>query len=314
MNKGKWAVTHASTPLAEALLECMAEQGIDSEDVILLDTELLSGKRLSYGDTYIETQDQMEFDYENLDAILLLEQDSELEDLLQHADCFVISHYFDADAEPVYSPDSTCATDWSKPKPVKLANAELSTLLNILTPLRPKYKLTSLQMVNILSVSFFGKPAVDELATQTIGLLNSQKPENQLFPLQLAFNMQPVVTATGMENQLSELLGGSVNCSIQNMLVPAFHGMASSVTLTFKSSIELDAIIAQINKIKGIKVSAEAVSPMSHCQTGSTIYLSMVKRSEQDSRVLQFWMVADSAKNGLVQNYFNSINSISQSK
>ena len=313
MNSGKWAVTHASSPLAEAILEQMADAGIPAENVILLDTEDHTGKRLSYADTYIETLDHTEFDYEGLIAVLLLEQDAELEDLLQHADCFVISHYFDEQAEPVYTPYLTQDVKWTQAQPIKLATAEFSSLLSILKPMQSDYAFKSIQLVNILSSAFYGKPAIDELASQTINLLSSQKPESKVFPIQQAFNMQPVTTPAEMGLQLSLLMGGDVSCSIQSLLVPAFYGMACSVFVECAAGIELKAFIARLKKIKGIKVSKDPVSPMSHCQQGATIYVAMAQESGQHANRVQFWMIADSSRNGLVENYIGTIKVLSES-
>lgn len=314
MNSGKWAVTHASSMLAEAILEQMAHAGIAAEDVILLDTEEHTGKRLSYTDTYIETQDHTEFDYEGLIAVLLLEKDAELEDLLQHADCFVISHYFDEQAEPVYTPYLAQNVIWTEPQPIKLATAELSSLLSILKPMQSDYEFKSIQLVNILSSVFYGKPAIDELASQTINLLSSQKPVSKVFPIQQAFNMQPVMTPVEMGLQLSALLGGEVSCSIQSLLVPAFYGMACSVFVECATDVQLNAFSARLQKIKGIKLSKDPVSPMSHCQQDATIYVAMTQESGQQANRIQLWLVADSSRNGLVENYISTIKVLSESK
>ncbi|MDQ7010569.1 MAG: hypothetical protein Q9M29_01985, partial [Mariprofundaceae bacterium] len=74
----KIAITHASGLLAEALLASMADSAIDSQQVVLLDQSALAGNRLAYGSTYLDVQDQLDFDYEDLMAVLLMEPDAEL--------------------------------------------------------------------------------------------------------------------------------------------------------------------------------------------------------------------------------------------
>lgn len=83
MEQLKLAVTHASSLLAEALLERMAKTGIKADSIVLLDQQQQAGNRLSFGGTYLTVLDQHEYDYDDLTAVLLLEPDAELENLLQ---------------------------------------------------------------------------------------------------------------------------------------------------------------------------------------------------------------------------------------
>ena len=309
MKSSKIAVTHASGLLAEALLERMAESGIKSDSVILLDREQQAGNRLSYGDTYLTVEDQYEYDYEDLAAVLLLEPDAELESLLQHADCFVISHHVDKVNNSVFTPEITEESNLpEQPCTLKLASAELSTLLLVTKVIENNFGLKSLNVVNVFSSSFYGKTGVEELASQTISLLNSQDAKSTIFPLQLAFNMIPDGDESIVEEQLvSALQADDLKCSVQNILVPAFHGLSISVSLKMNSEVDIEKISSLLNEQQGIRIVEQTISPLTDCKTGSDVLISGLYQPQNDFNRLQFWIVADSVRNGLIQNYQNML-------
>jgi aspartate-semialdehyde dehydrogenase len=296
------AITHASSLLAEALIQQMAESGIKPDSVVLLDTNEEAGNRLAYADTYLTVGDQYEYDYEDLTAVLLLESDAELESLLQHCDSYVIGHHLGQSREGLFLPNSNLP---EKPAMIKLPSPEVATLMMVITPLMQTSAIKSLQSVNILSAALYGKPGIERLASQTISLLNSKEVENSLFPLQLAFNMLPVAASAELEYQLITAMGGGTQCSINNILVPAMHGMAISVSVEFGEEISSAEIVKRFSAIDGVALSNQPVSPLTHCQNGTDIVIFELHQPQNDAKRLHFWIIADPVRNGLVQNYIN---------
>ncbi|MBE9564842.1 MAG: hypothetical protein IMF17_06310, partial [Proteobacteria bacterium] len=309
MKKVKFAVTHASGLLAEALLQRMAEAGIKSDSIILLDLEQQAGNRLAYGDTYLTVEDQHEYDYEDLTAILLLEPDAELESLLQHADCFVISHFSNKLDQLFFTPELSPPSNLpEQPCAIQLASAELSSLLLVTKVIHNNYQLSSLNVVNVLSSSFYAKSGVDELASQTISLLNSQDVKSAVFPLQLAFNMIPGAPDAEFESQLvSAMQADDMKCSVQNILVAAFHGLSISVSLVVKDKIDLKKLSDLLDEQPGVRLNQQIISPLTDCKKGSEIIITSLHQPQKDANRLQFWIIADSVRNGLIQNYQNML-------
>lgn len=298
------AITHASSLLAEVLIQQMAESGIKSDSVVLLDTNEEAGSRLAYADTYLTVGDQYEYDYEDLTAVLLLEADAELESLLQHCDSYVISHHLDQNREGLFLPSSDLPP---KPAMIKLPSPEIATLMMVINPLMQTSAIKSLQTVNVLSAALYGKSGIEQLATQTINLLNSKEAENSLFPLQLAFNMLPVASNAELEYQLSTAIGSDIHCSINNILVPAMHGMALSVSVELGEEISSAEVVKIFGAIDGVVLSNQPVSPLTHCQNGTDIIIFDLNQSKKDAKRLHFWIIADSVRNGLMQNYLNML-------
>lgn len=302
----RFAITFAGELLAEALLERMAQSGISAESIVLLDRSERAGSRLAYGDTYLTTLDQYAYDYENLTAILLLQADDELENLFQHADCYVISHHPDSQTRPLYLADAeNSSLIGKKPGVIKLASAELSTLMSVIQPLQSIAELDSIQVVNVLSAASFGKPAIDELASQTIELLNGRDVVSSVFPMQLAFNMIPLQTEPQAQ-QLSSLLPSSkIKCNVHTIVVPAFHGLCISVALDFRQDMSIRQVKQLFNDTTGITLKDKPVSPLTHCKSGINLHIFELNQPQKDAKRLQFWVISDWVRNGLIQNYLN---------
>lgn len=306
MEKGKIAITHASGLLAEALLERMVKSGIESNRVILLDNEQHVGNRLAYGSSYLTIDDQHEHDYEGLAAVLLLGHDAELEGLLKYADCYVISHLALDSNGTLFTPGVT--TPPQQPCAIRLASAELAILLPVVQAIHEDYGLNRLAVTNILTAASYGKAGVEELATQTVSLLSTGEAKNSIFPLQLAFNMIPAECQSELELRLAEAMQiEDLRCSVQNILVPVFHGMALSVVLETTAEIDIELLEKRLKKLAGVKFAEYPVSSLTHCKTGRDVFITGLCQPQKDAKRLQFWIMADTVRNGLIQNYLNAL-------
>ncbi len=293
------AITHAGGPLAEALLEQFQESGIAPDSLVLLDAGERLGQRIAYGGTHLVLEDQHDFDYEDLAGVLLLEADAELADLLQHADCPAISHLPLSDDAPLFVPgrgDSLPSSGF-----VKLPAADLAAVLPAVEALRQGFGLRALQLVSVQSAMHLGQAGVDDLAAQTVGLLNSRDIERGVFPQPLAFNLIPLAGAE--LDELQQLIGDDgVRLGHQQLLAPAFHGLAVAVTAEFGQPADT-AEVEQMLRAAGLRFSEETLSTRSHCQQGADSWIGWLERPQGDARRLQFWLVADSVKNGGLQIY-----------
>ena len=298
----KLALTHASSLLAEVLLEQFAESGLTPDSLILLDVEDRYGVRLGYADTHLTVHNQYEYDYEGLDAVFLLAHDVELESMLAYADCAVISHAFGPESNaPLFD---LALFDERPPHGLnRIPRAEIATVMSVLGPIVDEFQIRSVHVVNILSAALFGQKAVESLATQTVSLLNSRDAERGPFDLQLAFNMLPQAMDSGHEQELQESLGGELLTSASTIIVPALHGMVQSVNIEFDSGVETAALEKLVDSLENVRLEREPVSPFTHCRHGTSMVIYDLHHPQKDAKRLHFWIIADSIRNGLVQNY-----------
>ncbi len=307
MDNPRIAITHASGLIAEALIEQLVESGLAADSVVLLDQEQLAGQRLAYGDNYLTVFNQYEYDYEDLLAVCLLQQDPELEGLLKHADCYVLGHQLDNHhpllfvADPQQPPELPPAPAMLRP-----AGAQLANLLQVIQPIHAWYGIESVQLVNVESAAFYGKSAVDELASQTVNLLNSRDVDSEIFPMQLAFNMIPTSTNEDFTAQLPGLLAKpDLKISAQSIVTASFYGLAQGVSLQLASPASLKEVAKRLQQLSGIMVANQPVSPLTHCTAGTELLINYLYQPQNDNNRLQFWLLTDAVRNGLIQNYQN---------
>ncbi|MDJ0832610.1 MAG: Asd/ArgC dimerization domain-containing protein [Gammaproteobacteria bacterium] len=307
MKQAKIAITHASGLIAEVLLQQMAESGIAADSVVLLDQEQQAGQRLGYGDSYLTVINQYEYDYEDLIAVCLLQADAELEALLQHADCYVLGHQLQQQQPLVFVSDPAQPPALPPaPALIRVAGAQLSNLLSVIQPIHAGYGIKSLQLVNVESAALYGKSAVDELAAQTVNLLNSRDIVSEIFPMQLAFNMIPTAADGDFAAQLPELLAApGLACSAQSLVTASFYGLAQAVSLQLAAPVQLDQLENQLQQLAGVKLLDQPASPLTHCASGTDVLIIDLQQPQNDSNRLQFWILADAVRNGLIQNYQN---------
>ncbi len=302
MDSRKIAITHCSGLLAQAIIEKMIESGFTSDSIVLLDTQSGAGTRQPFADSHITVLDQNGYDYEGLLAVLLVEADAELADLLQHADCFVISHFFEEGIAPVLPVDAVI----DKPTAIKLPDPVLSNLLAIIKPIHDLYECVVLNVVTVESVSVYGKAATEELASQTVGLLNSQPIKNEVFPQQIAFNMLPDIDRSNIPQQMVKMLKSpELSCCVQSITVPAFHGFTHSIYIETNDKVGLVKLEKQLEALPGVELKSELITPVSHCKSGSKAFITGLHQPQNSTNRVQFWLVTDSIKNSLLKNYLN---------
>ncbi len=301
------AITHASSLIAEALLQQLSASAIAADSVVLLDREQQAGQRLAYGSSYLTVLNQYEYDYEDLLAVCLLQPDPELEGLLKHADCYVLGHHLDSQYQTVFALDAGQALQIpGSPAFLRVADAQLSSLLTVIQPIHDQYGILSMQLVFVESAGLYGQPAIDELASQTVNLLNSREANSQFFPLQLAFNMIPADGQQDMPVQLQQLLKTpGLKCSVQAIVTASFYGLAISVSLELDSGIDRAMLESRLQELPGINLINEAASPLTHCNVGTGLLINYLQQPQNDTNRLQFWILTDAVRNGLIQNYQN---------
>jgi aspartate-semialdehyde dehydrogenase len=178
----------------------------------------------------------------------------------------------------------------------------------VLAPVLETVSLSSLNVVYTLSASCFGESGVSELAAQTMDLLNSREVSSSLFPLQLAFNMIPLDDGSHLASELGTLKElQNLPISTQSILVPAFHGMCIAVSLQAEQDIDPQQIEQIFADSEDVQIQQHVASPFTHCREGDKSLIFGLNQQQNDAKKLQFWIIADSVRNGLLKNYQQAI-------
>ena len=307
MEPRKIAITHASGILAEAILEKFTEINLSSDLIVLLDDESHTGARLAYGGSHLKIQDQHAYDYSNCNLVLMLEYDQSLEEKISKLDAILLSHMLQGDDRPVFALNADSGLDISySQQSIKLPGAELACLLGVLPTLHQYSPLTHINTVLMRSAELKGKAGVDELASQAVALLNSREVAPLVYPLQIAFNLIPEASYPLFNRDMADLIGNGLPiCEHQIVDMPIFHGFAAALQLTFESEVDLEACRSILSGIANVQLKSGPVSPISDCNQSSGCVINRLEQAPNRRKTLHFWMVADSIRYGLANNYAN---------
>jgi aspartate-semialdehyde dehydrogenase len=307
MSKPKIAITHASSILAEAILEKLPETGLPAESIVLLDNEAHVGIRLGYSGTYLSVQDQMDYDYSECSLVLMLENEEQLLQNLSHLDVVVLGHKLEAEGNPVFAAHRDSELDISyTQRIIKLVDTEQACLLGILPLLHQSFTITRVNAVFMRSAEAKGKAGVDELASQAVALFSSKEVKPRLYPLQIAFNLLPDASNPDFNRELPGLIGDeNIQCTHQIVDIPVFHGISAAIQLDFATDISPNAFKSTLEAITNVQLKTTVASPVSDCNQSFNCVISQLEQAQQQTRSIQFWMIADPLRYGLSNNYVN---------
>ena len=307
MDNFRVVLTHADSIASEAILEKLPDSCLAADSLVLLGGESCIGKRLPFADTHIEIADQGAFDFSDCALVLMPEYDDSIAARLVHHDAVLVSHCIESDAAAVFAATAESDIKFSySQSSIRLSNPELSCLLGILPELHRKFEIRRVNLVFLQSAENRGKAAIDELASQTVSLLNGREANTSIYPLQIAFNMIPAGGIRHMDTDLPLLLGNSdIVCIHQVIDVAAFHGFSASVQLEFVDGVDIEEIKRVLNEIEQVTLSDVDVSPISDCNQSFSCVINRLGQAQNQPNNVHFWMIADPMRYGLANNYVN---------
>ncbi|MEW5769617.1 MAG: Asd/ArgC dimerization domain-containing protein [Pseudomonadota bacterium] len=152
-----------------------------------------------------------------------------------------------------------------------------------------------------LPVALAGKAGVDELLSQSRGLFNMESPDPEVFPLQVAFNVQPLpddaaqryspraLAAAMRARQLPDVPGFSVSWA------PLFYGAATALHARLEHAVSPDALRQALRHQEGVllmesDLPAGNPTPATDSAESADIFLGQV-RVEGDT--VRLWLVYD---------------------
>ena len=303
------ALSYAAGIEAEAILEKLPETGLSPDSLVLLDSESNAGKRIAYSGTHLQIRDQRQFDLSECALLLMPSPDTDLSARAQHQGCLLVSHAIDDPAAAIFVNAGTDEPEISySASRLRIAGEELACLLPVLLQLDRLAQIEHLGLTLLRSAEFRGKPGINELAGQTVNLLNSRDVDCLVYPQQIAFNLIPETSNPLLESDFRHYLGNS-SCSLalQTVNVPTFHGFAAAVQIEFSTGVDLESCRQRLFGIEDVSVSDSVATPISDCNQSFGCAISHLQQASNQAPNLQFWLVADPMRYGLANNYVNVV-------
>lgn len=200
-----------------------------------------------------------------------------------------------------------------------IANPNCSTIGMVvaLKPLHDAATIKRIVVTTFQSVSGTGKKAMDELAGQTVALLNFKDIETDVYPHQIAFNCLPHIDSflengytkeeMKMVNETRKILeDDSIRVTATAVRVPVFRCHAESVNIETGKPLSPNEARALLAKAPGVIVyddPAKDLYPLQIDVAGKDeVYVGRVRQDDTIPNGLNLWLVSDNLRKGAALN------------
>lgn len=319
----KVAVVGATGNVGHEMLSILHERNFPASEVIALASSRSVGREVSYGDKNLKVQDLAAFDFTGVDIVLSspgAKVSAEFAPRAAKAGAIVIDNtsYWRMDPDvPLVVPEVNPEAINDAKKGI-IANPNCSTIQMVvaLKPLHDAAKIKRVVVATYQSVSGSGKEAMDELFNQTKGIYVNQKPEPEVYPKQIAFNVIPQIDTfmdDGMTKEewkmvveTKKILDKAIKVCASCVRVPVFIGHSEMVNVEFEGELSASDARKIWRKAPGVSIidedsELEYVTPH-EIQGEDNVFISRIREDASVENGLNFWCVADNLRKGAALN------------
>ena len=200
-----------------------------------------------------------------------------------------------------------------------IANPNCSTI-QMVVALKPIYDEAGIKRVVVSTyqaVSGTGLEAIDELAKQSIEVLQGKPPTTEVYPHQIAFNCLPHIDVfldngyTKEEMKMVEetkkiLEDDTVALTATTVRVPVFYSHSESVNVETKKKLPLDRLFEILRAAPGVEIIddvANNVYPLATDAAGQDpTYVGRIREDESCENGINLWVVSDNIRKGAALN------------
>ncbi len=200
-----------------------------------------------------------------------------------------------------------------------VSNPNCSTIgmVMALKPIHDKARIKRIVVTTFQSVSGTGTNAIDELASQTVALLNFRDIETHVYPHQIAFNCLPHIdsfldngyTKEEMKivNETKKLLeDDSIRVTATTVRVPVFRCHSESVNIETERNISANEVRAILSVAPGVIVFDDPkknLYPLAIDIAGKDdVYVGRIRVDESIPNGINMWIVSDNLRKGAALN------------
>jgi aspartate-semialdehyde dehydrogenase len=320
------AVVGATGAVGETMLEILAQREFPVGNVYALASERSAGKRVAFGKKQLVVEDLATFDFSKVQIGLFSPGASISEKyapIAAQAGCVVIdntSQFRYDDDIPLVVPEVNPHAIADHTNRGIIANPNCSTIqmLVALKPLHDAAKITRINVCTYQAVSGSGKPAIEELASQTAQLLNGKEAEVKVYPKQIAFNVLPqidVFLENGYTKEEMKMVwetrkifeDDDILVNPTAVRVPAFYGHSEAVHIETRDKLTAEQAKALLENAEGVVVldtREDGGYPTAVTEGANTdpVYVGRIREDISHSNGLDLWVVADNVRKGAALN------------
>ncbi|HHI92253.1 MAG TPA: aspartate-semialdehyde dehydrogenase [Gammaproteobacteria bacterium] len=324
------AVVGATGLVGEALVSFLEERDFPVGDFFPLASMRTAGKKVALGGKYHTVKDVADFDFSQADIVVFCASDEVSAEYVPRATaagCMVVdtsAQFVDDDDVPLVIPEVNpqAITGYVHRKGRRnIISSPDSSTIQMLVALKPIYDVVGIERINVVSyqaVTASGKSGMDELASQTIALLNMQDAKRKMFPQQIAFNVLPQVTVAEENGYLScemEMLratqkilaDGDIFINPTTVQAPVFFGHSQAVHVETGAKLGVDEARDLLRQAPGVELldddePGNSPTAVTHAAGEDAVFVGRVREDISHPCGLNLWVVADNVRKGAALN------------
>lgn len=318
------AVVGATGNVGRELFNIMDERNFPADKVHAVASRRSLGRKCSYGDKTILCEDLNEFDFSQVDMVLMSAGGSvskEWAPKIAEAGAIVIdnSSAWRMDPEvPLVVPEVNGEAVLGYGQKNIIANPNCSTA-QLVVALKPLHQAAGIKRVVVStyqSASGAGKAGMDELWTQTKGMFVNDAPTPDVFSKQIAFNVIPQIDVPmedgsfkeewKMRMETKKIVDESIELVATCVRVPVFVGHSEAVNVELEDPLSVEDARELFRNADGVQLidnieDDQFITPVD-CVGEWASYVSRVRKDPTVENGLIFWNVSDNLRKGAALN------------
>jgi aspartate-semialdehyde dehydrogenase len=317
------AVVGATGAVGREMLEILEERAFPVSEIVPLASERSEGERVEFKGKNVVVRRLSKDSFKDVDIALFsagAERSLEFAPQAVKSGAVVIdnSSAFRMDTKvPLVVPEINAHALGKHSGIISNPNCAVIALVLALKPIHDKAKVRRIVVTTFQSVSGTGKEAMDELAQQTVALLNFKDVETKVYPHQIAFNCIPHIDAflengytkeeMKIANETRKILeDDAIGVTATTVRVPVFRCHAESVNIETEKKISANEVRAILAEAPGVIVYDDPrknIYPLAMDMVGKDeTYVGRVREDESIPNGINLWLVSDNLRKGAALN------------
>ena len=314
----KVAVIGATGLVGQKMLQVLAEQNLQIDEIIVAASDKSIGKKVTYKDQEL-TLISMDQAVEARPNIAIFSAGAEVS--LQYAEKFAAVGTYVIDNSSAWRKDKNVplvvpeinASDISVDNHI-IANPNCTTIcmLMALAPLHRKYNAKRLVISTYQSVSGSGQKGLNQLAMEQKG----EVCDNPAYPTQIDENVIPhggnflENGYTAEEEKLvfetNKILHSDIAVTATVVRVPVYGGHSESINIEFENDFDLDEVRSILSAAPGVVLydnPSENIYPTPvMAYDKDDVFVGRIRRDFSIDKGLNIWLVSDNIRKGAATN------------
>ena len=320
------AVVGATGAVGETMLQVLDERDFPVDRIFPLASSRSAGSRVQFKGKSLVVENLAEFDFSKVKIGLFSAGASvskEYAPKAAAAGCIVVdntSQFRYDDEIPLVIPEVNPDKIAEYTRHGIIANPNCSTI-QMLVALKPIYDAVGIDRINVCTyqaVSGTGKPAMEELASQTAALLSGKDIESKVYPKQIAFNCLPQIDVfqdngytreeMKMVWETQKIMGDdSIKVNPTAVRVPVFYGHSEAIHIETRDKISADRARELLTAMPGIEVLDDHEdggypTAVTEGANHNGVFVGRIREDISHERGLDMWVVADNVRKGAATN------------